>query len=382
MKFKPILIAILLLVLIAMGAQWLQRPVVQPQESRVGEPLVSHQIVESAKQLHLIDPSEDETVTLVKSPDNTWILPDYHSFEVDFSKLESLIRSLLEAKVDRVVTKDPERLERLELGKNRLEFKSSDSESLLIIETGKRSPSGGTFVKFDGDDSAYLSDLSLYLDTNDSNWPRKKLLSFTPAEVTRLRIGDAGDALEAHRIHRESADAPFTSDELDENRQINDSEVKNLLRTLINARFSKVTEKDDPDADAALAHAREFELSLFSGGSYTLSIGRKPSEPTEKETADEVADTAGPAEAIAADTSDPTQAGDLEEADDEPEMTDPGPVFIFYSTSDPGYRLNEIMDKVALTYPDYTFTQINDALEKIVEAAEREEEGDDAEPGE
>lgn len=382
MKFKPILIAVLLLVLIALVAQWLQRPVVQPREGREGDPLVSHQIVESAKQIHLSDPSEDETVTLVKSPDNTWFLPDYHSFEVDFSKLESLIRSLLEAKVVREVTKDPERLERLELGKNRLEFKSSDSESLLIIETGKRSPSVGTFVKFDGEDWAYLSDLSLYLDTDDSNWPRKKLLSFTPAEVARLRIGNAGDALEVHRIHRESADAPFTSDELEENRRVNDSEVKNLLRTLINARFNKVTEKDHPDADAALGHAREFELSLFNGGSYTLSIGRKPPEPIVKETADDVADTAGPAEATAADIDDSTQAGDLEEADVEPEMTDPGPVFIFYSTSDPGNRLNEIMGKVALTYPEYTFNQINDALEKFVEAAEREEEDDSLEPDE
>ena len=382
MKFQRILVAVLLLALIVVIGKWLQRPTEQRREGRVGEMLVSHQIVESARQIHLSDPSEEETVTLVKGPENAWILPDYHSFEVDFSKLESLIRSLLEAKVDREVTKDPERLKRLELGKNRIEFKSSDTESLLIIETGKRSPSGGTFIKFDGDDSAYLSDLSLYLDTNESNWPRKKMLSFTPSEVARLHIGGTEGALAARRIHRESADTPFTSDELDENWQINDSEVKNLLRTLINARFSKVAEKDDPDVSAALAHAREFELSLFSGGSYSLSIGQRPSEPVEEAVAAEVAAAAGPDEAQIVDADDATQTGDAEEPLDEPEMTDPGPVFIFYSTSDPGNRLNEIMGKVALTYPEYTFNQINDALEKIVEAAEREEEEDNVEPSE
>lgn len=372
MKLKPILIAVLLLAVIALIAKWLQRPMLQPQEGRAGESLISHEIVEAARQIHLSKPSEDAMVTLSRSPDNTWILPGYHNFEVDFSKLESLIRSLLEAKVDRTVTKDPKRLERLKLGQNLLEFKSSDSESLLVIETGKRSPSGGTFVRFEGDDSVYLSDLSLYLDTNESNWPQTKLLSFTPTEVKRLRIGNVGDALEIHRIHRESADAPFTSNELNKDRKINDSEVKNLLRTLTNARFSKVTEKDDPDASTALAHAREFKLTLFNGSNYNLLIGRKPAEPIQQDPIDEHADATAPAEALIAGTDEPPYPEDLEETTKEPEVTDPGPLFIFYSTSDPANRLNKIMDRIALIYPNYIFKQINDALEKIVEEVKPE----------
>ena len=63
-------------------------------------------------------------------------------------------------------------------------------------------------------------------------------------------------------------------------------------------------------------------------------------------------------------------------------MTEPGPVFFFYSTVNPQSRLNGLMERVSLTYSSYTFDQINKSIEKLVEAkVEVEEPTDEPEEG-
>ena len=382
MKLKHILICVLVLGLLALAGWWLTKPKEKASGGLVGEKLVSPDIIEATTEIIISDPSSGEAVLLNKAHDNTWILPEYHNFPADFSKLESLTRSLLDATVLRAATKNPSRIERLELGENRVEFKSAASESLWVLETGKRGPSGGTFVKLNEGEEAYLADLSLYLDTNHENWPQKKLLSFKSEEVENIRLSGIESRESTLEIYRESAESPFTASELEESKKINDTEVKNLLRTLINARFSKVLDKEDPDALAALDHSREIELFLFNGESYSLSFGRRPAQPVEKE--EEESEEEG-TEVGSEDVTQPEEAGDDETTDDseeEPEMTDSGPVFIFFSTIDPENRLNGIMQEVALTYADYTFTQLNDAIEKLVEISEESEADTEGEEGE
>ena len=58
-----------------------------------------------------------------------------------------------------------------------------------------------------------------------------------------------------------------------------------------------------------------------------------------------------------------TQAGE-----GQPGMTDLGPVFIFYSTVNSQSQLNGLMERVSLTYSDYTFGQINESIASLIQA--------------
>ena len=63
-----------------------------------------------------------------------------------------------------------------------------------------------------------------------------------------------------------------------------------------------------------------------------------------------------------------------EKGDEDKEEPKPGPVFIFFKSSDPEDSLNRIMPEVALVYSDYTFNQLPDSREKLVEAKKETEE--------
>ncbi len=387
MKLKSICLAIATLAVLAALALWLDRSRSREKktEGPVGEELVSHQVIESTTQIILGDSEEEDSVHLHLEDDNTWILTKYHGFPVDFSKLESLTRSLLDAKVTRLVTRNTERMERLELGENRIVLKSEQGDTIWSLLTGKRGTAGGRFVKIHGDDAVYLSDISLYLDTTEKNWAQKKLLDIELNHVESVKVDYPGED-RSLSIARETFEAPFNSEDIAEDQAINDTEAEGLVRNLINARFSDIKETDDPDALAALEHSRVIELFLFNGENYSLRIGRKPAEVIEKE-AEEASQTTGTEEDRGASDSveqpDPGIAeSDSTEEDDEPEMTEPGPVFFFYSTVNPQSRLNGLMERVSLTYSSYTFDQINKSIEKLVEAkVEVEEPTDEPEEG-
>ena len=374
MKLKSICLAIAILGVFAALAFWVDRSRSREKkkEGPVGENLVAHEIIESTTEILLGDSDEEGKLHLQLGDDNTWILPEYHQFPVEFSKLESLTHSLIDAKVIRLVTRNPERMERLEFGDNTIELKSAEGETIWSLLTGKRGTAGGRFVKLHGDDAAYLSDISLYIDTDEKNWAEKKLLDIELNQVESLKLDYPGED-RSLSIARETHEAPFSSEDIAEDQEVDDSEAESLLRTLIDARFSDVKEPDDLDALAALEHSRNIELFLFNGENYSLRIGRKPAEPIEKE---EEPESVGTDETPESEEGTDTGTTDSETPveEDEPEMTDPGPVFIFYSTVNPQSRLNSLMERVSLTYSSYTFDQINESIASLVQARKEPEE--------
>ncbi len=378
MKLKPLFIVVGSLAVVAAIGWWLAGKHAVDKEdadSRAGQNLLAPETLSSARRIVLSKDSGSQSTVLQLGNDGTWVLPDYYELPVDFSKLQSLTRNLLDARIRRLVSRNPDRLSRLELGSSRIVFQSGAGDTLWDLEIGKRGPSGGYFVRYNGEEAAYIADLSLYLDADIKNWADKKILLFDPRDVSAIEVHDPESSM---RFHRENADEDFQSRNLPENQSILNQEVKNLINSLVNARFVDATGPDEPDVVSARANARKITFNLFQGDAYTLAIGRRPPEPVSPAQPDEAM---SPATAGRERSLEEVEDGEEEEEEKQPEMTDRGPVYIFYECSDPGSRINQIMKLAAFSYSDYLYSQLPETsgslLETITPSEQSSEKSDD-----
>jgi hypothetical protein len=384
MNLKSISIGVAALAIIAVAGWWFSRPADPKQDPGdiEGGKLLDADLLAKTEQIVLFEPFSKDTVTLEKQTTGEWILPDYHQFEIDFSKVKTLSNSLLNANVLRFVTRNPERLKNLELGKKQITLKGAGGETLWALETGKRGSSGGTYVRIGDTEEAWLSDLSFYLDTSESNWPNKRMLNFQSGDVSALTIEFTGGDPPVV-LTRETAESDFQAEGLAENEQLKTSEVTTFLNSLLNARFNNVHEPDEPDVAAARGHSRSVSLKLFNGDGYSVAFGRKPAELIEKEPVtdeaeeadDDVpsladADTLPESADILASQDDQIAEDEETDATEEPKMTEPGPVFFFYQSINPSHKLNALAESVALEFSSYVYDQFPDSRGKLVEKVE------------
>lgn len=349
MKTTPLLITVILLAAGAGLGLWLadrSDATGSDPSPRVGEKLLAPETLESAREIQLLGDQGQPAVRLLQA-DNEWTLPDYFGLPVDFNKLSSFTRSLLEADIERHVTSNPESLDRLELGRNSVRLLGEDDKA-WELQTGAQGSSGGQFIRFEDESSAYLTPASLYIDTTSKNWAQKQPLTFQEADVARIELSLDGE--EPLVLARTTPGSDFAGENFPEEWAVKNGEVTRLIRTLANARFTDAVAADHPDAVAARDASQTVALQLFDGKRFTLEIGRRPAPPKEEPSeASAVGD--GPSEA--------------EEAQVDPPK--PGPVFIFYRSNAPGFIWSDAMERAALKFPDHIFDQIPNSREELVQ---------------
>lgn len=357
MKLKPLIISFLILAVITAAGYWLNRRDNHKidDESKVGENLIKAELLTNITEIILRNISDDKTVTLQKDEKGIWILPDFYSLPVEFSKLDNFINSLLEADILRLVTRKKERMDKLEFNNHQIVLKAN-AETVWTVITGKRGQSGGIFVRMNDEDEAYLANLSSYFDSNVDNWPEKKMLPFQSKDVASLSLEYPGRDSPL-TLKRDTAEGEFSSADLLENESLDDSEITRFISTLSSSRYNKIYERDDPETIAARENTRIVSFELFNGTKYTLHIGRRLSEKLNEVESETIESN---------DTETDFESETGEEA--EPEMTEPGPVFIFFEISDPNDRLNDIMQRVSLSYSDYVYNQITESRDKFVKS--------------
>ena len=351
-KLKPLIFSLLILAVISVAGYWLFHREVGKSaiRSKVGEKLINAELLTNITDIVLRNITDNKTVNFQKDEEGIWILPDYYSLPVEFSKLEKLISSLHNADILRFVTRKQERIERLEFSKHQIVMKANE-EKVWSMETGKRGQSGGLFVRFNDEAEAYLADLSSYFDSNVDNWPEKRMLPFQSKDVAALSIEFPNNE-SSFKVNRETAESEYTTEGLIENEKLKESEITSFISTITSARYSKIRELNDSDAIAARDNTRLIIFELFNGKKYSLHIGRRPSEKL-NEVKGEISEL----------------SDNESENEEEPEMSEPGPVFIFFESSDPNDRLNEIMQTVSLSYSDYVFNQVPESREKFIESS-------------
>lgn len=370
MKLKTLIVAIVVLAGLSAVAFFLRRdPPPAVADTRVNQPLVDRAVINKTQKLRISDAGK--TVELARASDGAWRVPSYHDFPADFAKLSGFVGNLTDAKIQRFVTANKERIDRLEFKDTKIELLDSADKPLLTLVLGKNADTGGgRFVRFGDEQKAFLTNLSAWLDTEAKNWANAELLNLKADDIAKVEIPftDGGPIV----VSRAKKEDPWTADKAPSGQKVKADKVSSVLSSVGNIRFSDTTPLDDPNFAAAKQHLRTVKLTTFDNKTVTVALGRKPEEkklkPPTPGNLGSVTDLAKKDEKKSGDT----KAGE-EKKDDkltpEYETIPAGPVFALITHSDANAPVNALMQKRAFQITDFTFTSLPQKADELFEPA-------------
>jgi len=363
MKLKTLIISVAVLAALSVVAFVARRPAPPPSaDARLDQPLADRSTVEKAAKLRITD--QGKTVALARQADGTWHVTSYYDLPADFTKLSGFIANLTDAKLERLVTSNPEKINRLEFKDTKIELMDANDKELWSVTLGKSPELGsGRYVRFGSEQKAYLATLTAWLDTESKNWANTELLTLKADDIAKVEIpfSEGGPIV----VSRAKKDDPWTSDKTPANQKVKADRISSLLSSVGSLRFSDTTNPDDPNAVAAKANQRTVKLTTFDNKTITVSLGRKPEEKKAKPAA-----SASAAKTDAATKSaDEKKPEENKPAEPEFETVPAGPVFVTISNSDSSAPINALMQKRAFQVADYIFTGLPQKPEEIFEAA-------------
>jgi hypothetical protein len=356
MKLKTLALLVAALAVLSAVAFWRNRPPAPPTaDPRVGQPLAEPAALARATQLRLTD--QGKTVLLQRSPDGAWRVASYFDLPADFSKLAGFTNDLAAAKIQRLVTANPERIARLEFNDTKIEFRDDAGHPLWAVILGKTADSGGRFVRFGDEAKAYLADLNSQIDAESKNWADAALLALKPDDIAKIEIPfDAGGPITASRA---KLGAPWVTDQTPAGKTVKVDSINTVLTSLGALRFSDTRDPADPQVAIARQHLRTYVLTNFDGKTTTIALGRKPEEKKPKP-------PTGPTTPPAP-SSPPASPGALPPP---PDDTIPaGPVYASVVSSDPKAPVNALMAKRAYQVDDYVFTSLPQKPDDLFDSA-------------
>ena len=388
MKLKTLLLTIATLAVASAIAYFVNRPG-QPvgTDPRIGTPLVERAALEKAATLNFAD--QGKTIEFAKQADGSWRVVSYYDFPADLAKLSQFVGELQNAKIERLVSVNPERLARYEFKDTWFALLDGASKKLASVTLGKNAEGGGRLVRFGNEPKAYLVRLSAFFDTEPRNWADAQLVNLKSDDIAQVEIGftDAPTVV-ARRAKKEE---PFVAGKSPEGQRLKADKITALLSSLTSLRFTDTNAADDANAAAAKQHLRTFKLTTFDGKTLTVALGRKPEQKIIKtpEPAKEP-QKSGPAALLAKADEKPKTEEAAGSTNSEPETlnTKPGdsasgpakalapvtetipagPVFAFVSSADGKAPIDALMQKRAFQIYEYTFTGLPQKADELFEA--------------
>jgi len=375
MKLRTLLITVGVLAALSVVVFFLRRPPTpQKTDARIGQPLVDSSTVDKAAKLRVSD--QGKSVLLSRASDGKWHVNTYYDLPADFSKLSRFTSDLTDAKIDRLVTSNPERISRLEFKDTKLELLDGGDKSLWAITLGKSAESGGRFVRFGDEQKAYLANLQAWIDADSKNWADAQLVDTKPDDVAKVEIPVTdGAPVVVTRAKKEDA---WAVTDLGPNQKVKTEKVTSTLSSLTGLRFSETVDPADPGVAVAKQHLRTFKLTRFDGRTITIAVGRKPEEKKLRPPASSADGKSGPAAlgSVADLTKEKLdeKKNDEEKKPDEKKPLAPeyetipaGPVFVFISDSDANAPINAAMQKRGFQVADYAITSLPQNRSDLIE---------------
>jgi len=375
MRLKTILVTVAVLAVLSIGAYFARRPApATANDARVNQPLVAPDTIEKAAKLRISDAGK--TVELARQPDGSWRVPSYYDMPADFNKLSGFVANLTDAKIQRLVTTNPERINRLEFKDTKIELLDRADQVLFTATLGKNAEvGGGRYVRLGNEPKAYHTNLSAFLDADPKNWASAELFNLKADDIATVEIpfADGGPVT----VSRAKKEDPWSAENAPAGKQLKADKVSSLLSSLTGLRFSDTTPLDDPNLAAAKNNSRHVKLTTFDKKTVTVALGRKPEEKKLKLPADgksgpgslgSLADLAKKDE-----PKNPATKGE-EKKDDKPlapefDTVPAGPVFAIVTNSDNSAPINALMQKRGFQISDYTFTSLPQTRDELFEPA-------------
>jgi len=361
MKLRTLVLAVAVLAALSVVAYLGNRPKAAPStDPRIGSVLLDSDM--AAKAAGLVVADQGKEAVLSKGADGAWTVTSYFGLPADFGKISQLAQDLNEAKVERLVTENPERMAHLGFKDSSITLKDSSGKEIWRLVIGKEPDSGtGRFIRFGDEPRGYFSGLHVWLDTDSKGWANAQLLGVKPEEMASVEIPfDGGPPVVASRAKK---DAPWTSAAAPAGKQVSADKISSVLASLTALRFTDTTDIGDAAAAAAAPHTRTFKLTTFDGKSLTISLGRKPEEKKLKAAATDA--KAGLASLGNLTDAKAPAAPTVPEFDTIPA----GPVFVAIASSDPHAAINGLMKRRAFEIDDYVFTGLPQKPDELFEQA-------------
>ena len=137
----------------------------------------------------------------LKQIDGAWRVGE-SDWPADSQQVRNLLLALLETKVGDVVTGNPERHPRLELvdpeaggdgTAKRLDLIDQQQRPVLQLLIGKSREQGdGQYIRFFGEETAFLIAEQLPLETSEAGWMQKNLFTLGDASIQVLKVETPG----------------------------------------------------------------------------------------------------------------------------------------------------------------------------------------------
>ncbi|HCR30475.1 MAG TPA: hypothetical protein DIV79_10700 [Opitutae bacterium] len=324
-------------------------------DDRVGTAIVERTALSDTAKI--IVEKEDETLTFANMGEsNTWVLEERYNLPVTYDRISQLAQNVHEAKLQRFVSENPERIATLgfETGE-RIRFSDKLGTDIVAFQLGKETENGRQFMRYEGEEKAFLVDTTFFINASLDSWLEKKLVDFGADDVTAIEASlQNGDQI---RVTRENADSDWeTDDTLPEGKILNQSSVGQIASRLSDLTFTATAETGDENVVAAKENSHQFTLKLNNGDSYEYAIGRQPEVAVEREVEKE------------------GENGEATTEIEEEVVTPEGPVYYFIASSNNADPVNSYMERAAFEASSYQFTSLPDTLEKLLSDAPEPEE--------
>lgn len=282
MKLKHLSIAAAAILTAATAIYWLEarKPAAAPSsDPRVGSPLASAEVLRATHAFAVSSQSATD-VRLFRAADAAqWFVTDTErTLPADFSRISRMANALQDATIVRAIGSNPQRIERLGLGRVTLSLLDAADAPLLAFSLGDSSERAGPFLQFSGENSAYALESSLFIDTTFLNWADRTPLDLQPEQVATIQIPFPEFGVEPILAARAEEGTDFVA-QAGADTPLNQSQLTNFLRSLLAFRFTQIVERDDPAAQQAAEFARTFPLTLSDGDALSIRIGRTPERP-------------------------------------------------------------------------------------------------------
>ncbi len=366
MKLKHLIVTVVLLASLSVGAYFATRTTPPlSSDPRVGQPLVSPESAEKAAKLKISD--QGKMVVLARQPDGSWTVPAYYDFPADFQKLSGFVSDVTTAKIEQLVTTNPQRLSHLEFKDTQIAFLNSKDAAQLTLTLGKTADAGGRFVRFDNEEKGYRTNLSAWIDADPKSWANPAFINLKPEDVAKVEI-DFSDS-PAVVATRPKKDDPFVTASAPANSKLAAEKITSLISSLTGLRFTDTTAPSDPNAIAAQANQRSVILTTFDGRAITVALGRKPEQKIIKAPTAKPDGKSGPAALgkIVGASTDHVDQGPAKALAPETETIPAGPVFAFVKSSDEKAGINAMMKTRAFQVYESSFSSLPQKPEELFE---------------
>ena len=260
-----------------------------PSEVRTGNSVMGNVDVSQAAKIEI--QSHEGKVTLARQADGLWTVLEQSGFSADLQKIKALQVRLNTEKIAHLTTDKKEKLAGLnvltaeenegqwEKGKTGIRLRFLDDQDTALFDMvigrdrgGERNVGfGGTYIRFAGEEVAYLIKDTVLRDYRPEDWIEKEIFDEVADKVLKsIRIRKPGT--KELVFSREKPEAKWSLAGVSPER-LKQTEIKSLANLIGGMDLSKIASPEQPAAELGRKRMGQVNFEFFDQRKFTLEIG-------------------------------------------------------------------------------------------------------------